>query len=276
MLHYQPTVNLETGAMTGAEALIRWMDPDRGLIYPLEFVRIAEASGLIIPIGRWVLRGACVQAQAWIDEGRRPVIMAVNISAVEFRDRHFLEHVCKVLGESGLDPRYLELELTESSLMQHPDSSAAVLQALKDMGSQIAIDDFGTGYSSELSAAVPIDVLKIDQSFVHEISADPVGTSIVCAVIGMGKSPASGDRRGRPKREPSSRSFRPAVRRGTRLLLQPAGGRRRVREADGNRHACSGPSINRCDFTNTINAETAEAAEKKYPRMSRRALRALS
>ena len=152
-------------------------------------MRIAEASGLIIPIGRWVLRGACVQAQAWIDEGRRPVIMAVNIPAVEFRDRQFLEHVCKVLDESGLDPRYLELELTESSLMQHPDSSAAVLQALKDMGIQIAIDDFGTGYSSlSYLRRFPIDVLKIDQSFVNEISADPVGTSIVCAVIGMGKS----------------------------------------------------------------------------------------
>jgi diguanylate cyclase (GGDEF)-like protein/PAS domain S-box-containing protein len=189
VLHYQPTVDLETGAMTGAEALIRWMHPDRGLIYPIEFVRIAEASGLIVPIGRWVLRGACVQARAWIDEGRRPVIMAVNISAVEFRDRHFLKHVCKILDDSGLEPRYLELELTESSLMQHPDSSAGVLHALKDMGVQIAIDDFGTGYSSlSYLRRFPIDVLKIDQSFVHEISADPVGTSIVCAVIGMGKS----------------------------------------------------------------------------------------
>ena len=189
VLHYQPTVDLETGAMTGAEALIRWRHPDRGLIHPIEFVRIAEASGLIVPIGRWVLRGACVQARAWIDQGRRPVVMAVNISAVEFRDRHFLEHVCGVLDESGLEPRYLELELTESSLMQHPDASAAVLQSLKDMGVQIAIDDFGTGYSSlSYLRRFPIDVLKIDQSFVHEISSDPVGASIVCAVIGMGKS----------------------------------------------------------------------------------------
>ena len=189
VLHYQPTVNLETGAMTGAEALIRWMHPDRGLIHPIEFVRIAEACGLIVPIGQWVLRGACAQARAWIDKGQRPVTVAVNISAVEFRHPDFLDNVCKVLKDTGLAPRYLELELTESSLMQHPDSSAPVLQALKDMGIQIAIDDFGTGYSSlSYLRRFPIDVLKIDQSFVREISADPVGTSIVCAVIGMGKS----------------------------------------------------------------------------------------
>jgi diguanylate cyclase (GGDEF)-like protein/PAS domain S-box-containing protein len=189
VLHYQPTVDLETGAMTGAEALIRWVHSDRGLIYPIEFVRIAEACGLIVPIGQWVLRGACAQARAWIDEGQRPVTVAVNISAVEFRHPHFLDNVCKVLRDTRLAPRYLELELTESSLMQHPDSSAPVLQALKDMGIQIAIDDFGTGYSSlSYLRRFPIDVLKIDQSFVREISADPVGTSIVCAVIGMGKS----------------------------------------------------------------------------------------
>jgi diguanylate cyclase (GGDEF)-like protein/PAS domain S-box-containing protein len=189
VLHYQPKINLETGVMTGAEALIRWMHPDRGLIYPTQFVPIAEDSGLIVPIGQWVLREACAQARAWIDAGRPPTPMAVNISAVEFRDPNFFENVCAALKDSRLEPRYLELELTESSLMQHAESTTYVLQALKGMGVQIAIDDFGTGYSSlSYLRQFPIDVLKVDQSFVHEISADPVGTSIVCAVISMGKS----------------------------------------------------------------------------------------
>jgi EAL domain-containing protein (putative c-di-GMP-specific phosphodiesterase class I) len=189
VLYYQPKINLETGVMTGAEALIRWRHPDRGLIYPTQFVPIAEDCGLIVPIGQWVLREACLQAQAWIDAGRRPMARAVNISAVEFRNRNFLEHVCAALKDSRLDPRYLELELTESTLMQHTESTTTALQVLKAMGVQIAIDDFGTGYSSlSYLRQFPIDVLKVDQSFVHEISADPVGTSIVSAVISMGRS----------------------------------------------------------------------------------------
>jgi diguanylate cyclase (GGDEF)-like protein/PAS domain S-box-containing protein len=188
-LHYQPKIDLETGATTGAEALIRWVHPKRGLLFPKDFVPIAEDCGLIVPIGQWVLREACRQARAWIDEGRRPMAVAVNISAVEFRDPRFLENVRTVLRDSRLDPRYLELELTESSLLQHADSTALALQALKDMGVQVAIDDFGTGYSSlSYLRQFPTSVLKIDQSFVHEISADPVGTSIVCAVISMGRS----------------------------------------------------------------------------------------
>ena len=155
VLHYQPKIDLETGAMTGAEALIRWVHPERGLMFPKDFVPIAEDCGLIVPIGQWVLREACRQARAWIDEGRRPLAVAVNVSAVEFRDPRFLDNVRTVLNDSRLDPRYLELELTESSLIQHADSTALALQALKDMGVQVAIDDFGTGYSSlELSAAV--------------------------------------------------------------------------------------------------------------------------
>ena len=126
VLHYQPKIDLETGAMTGAEALIRWVHPERGLMLPNDFVPIAEDCGLIVPIGQWVLREACRQAQAWIDEGRRPITVAVNISAVEFRDPRFLEHVRTALGDSRLDARYLELELTESSLMQHAESTALV------------------------------------------------------------------------------------------------------------------------------------------------------
>ena len=189
MLHYQPKIDLETGVMTGAEALIRWVHPERGLMFPKDFVPIAEDCGLIVPIGQWVLREACRQARAWIDEGRRPMAVAVNISAVEFRDPRFLENVRAVLDDSRLDPRYLELELTESSLIQHAESTTLALQALKDMGVQVAIDDFGTGYSAlSYLRQFPINVLKIDQSFVHEISADPVGTFIVSAVISMGKS----------------------------------------------------------------------------------------
>ena len=189
VLHYQPKIDLETGAMTGAEALIRWMHPERGLMAPGDFVPIAEDCGLMVPIGQWVLGEACRQAQAWIDEGRRPIAVAVNISAVEFRDARFLENVRAVLSDSRLDPRYLELELTESSLIQHAESTAVALRGLKDMGVRVAIDDFGTGYSSlSYLRHFPIDVLKVDQSFVQEISADPVGTSIVCAVISMGKS----------------------------------------------------------------------------------------
>jgi diguanylate cyclase (GGDEF)-like protein len=189
VLYYQPTIDLEAGGMTGAEALVRWVHPERGLMLPKDFVPIAEDCGLIVPIGQWVLREACRQARAWIDEGRPPMAVAVNISGVEFRDPRFLENVRTVLNDSGLDARYLHLELTESSLVRHTESTALALQALKDMGVQVAIDDFGTGYSSlSYLRQFPISVLKIDQSFVHEISADPVGTSIVCAVISMGRS----------------------------------------------------------------------------------------
>jgi diguanylate cyclase (GGDEF)-like protein/PAS domain S-box-containing protein len=189
VLHYQPKIDLDTGVMTGAEALIRWVHPERGLMLPADFVPIAEDCGLMVPIGQWVLREACRQARAWIDKGRRPMAVAVNISAVEFRDPRFLDNLRTVLNDCRLEAGYLELELTESSLMQHATSTALALQALKDLGVQVAIDDFGTGYSSlSYLRQFPIDVLKVDQSFVHEISADPVGTSIVCAVISMGRS----------------------------------------------------------------------------------------
>jgi diguanylate cyclase (GGDEF)-like protein/PAS domain S-box-containing protein len=189
VLHYQPKIDLDTGAMTGAEALIRWCHPERGLLFPKAFVPIAEDSGLMVPIGQWVVREACRQARIWIDEGRLPLAVAVNISAAEFRDPHFLDNVCAVLHDTGLEARYLELELTESSLVRHIESTTLVLHALKDMGVRVAIDDFGTGYSNlSYLRQFPTSVLKIDQSFVHEINADPVGTSIVCAVISMGKS----------------------------------------------------------------------------------------
>ena len=189
LLHFQPKIALDTGAMTGAEALIRWVHPERGLMYPNDFIAIAEDCGLIVPIGQWVLREACRHARAWIDGDRPAVPVAVNISAVEFRHPLFLENVRRILEDTGLDACHLELEVTESSLIQNPDSTARVLQGLKDLGVQVAIDDFGTGYSSlSYLRRFPIDVLKIDQSFVQEITADPVGGSLVCAVINMGNS----------------------------------------------------------------------------------------
>jgi diguanylate cyclase (GGDEF)-like protein/PAS domain S-box-containing protein len=189
VLHYQPKVDLDTGAMTGAEALIRWAHPERGLMLPKDFVPIAEDCGLMVPIGQWVVREACRQARSWIQEGRPPMAVAVNVSAGELGNPHFLENLRAVLHETQLDGRFLELELTESALVQQVESTALVLHALKAMRVQVAIDDFGTGYSSlSYLRRFPACVLKIDQSFIHEISTDPVGTSIVCAVISMGRS----------------------------------------------------------------------------------------
>jgi diguanylate cyclase (GGDEF)-like protein/PAS domain S-box-containing protein len=189
LLHYQPQIDLATGAMVGVEALIRWRDPDLGLVYPRQFVSIAEECGLIVPIGRWVLREACRQTQAWLDAGLNAVPVAVNISSVEFRHKGFLDGVALILRETGLAPGNLELELTESVLMHDADSSASMLEGLKAMGVRLAIDDFGTGYSSlTYLKRFPIDTLKIDQSFVRDIGGDADDGAIVAAVIGMGKS----------------------------------------------------------------------------------------
>ena len=180
---------METGAITGAEALIRWRHPVRGLIAPQQFVSIAEDSGLIVPIGQWMLREACRQAQAWQNAGLRPTPIAVNISAVEFRRENFLADIHDILRDTGLAPRYLEIELTESVLVQDVESTMVVLHALKALGVQLAIDDFGTGYSSlSYLRQFPIDTLKIDQSFVRDIAAGNGDATIVSAVIGMGNS----------------------------------------------------------------------------------------
>jgi diguanylate cyclase (GGDEF)-like protein/PAS domain S-box-containing protein len=189
LLHYQPKVNLDTGEITGVEALIRWQQPDRELVLPAQFVPVAEDCGLIVQIGRWVLREACRQARAWQRAGLPPLPIAVNVSAVEFRDRDFVEGVRTILLETGLEARYLELEVTEGVLMEDAESTATVLQELKTMGVHLAVDDFGTGYSSlSYLRQFPIDVLKIDQSFVHQITSDPDDSSIVSAIINMGKS----------------------------------------------------------------------------------------
>jgi predicted signal transduction protein with EAL and GGDEF domain len=189
VLHYQPKIDIETEAITGVEALIRWRHPERGLIPPALFVPVAEDCGLIVPIGRWVLHEACRQAQAWIDAGLPPLPIAVNISATEFQGKDFLDGVRATLAQTRLNPRYLELELTESVLMQDAGTTAASLIALKALGVRLAIDDFGTGYSSlSYLRQFPIDTLKIDQSFVREITAGSRDDTIVGAIISMGKS----------------------------------------------------------------------------------------
>ena len=188
-VHYQPKVSLKTGEITGAEALLRWTHPVRGPISPAQFIPIAEDCGLIRPIGNWILREACRQARAWLDAGLPLASMAVNISAIQFRNENFLQEVFATLEETGLDPKFLELELTESVLMKHAESTEVILKTLRARGVQLAVDDFGTGYSSlSYLRRFAIDALKIDQSFVRQITTAPSETTIVTAVISMGRS----------------------------------------------------------------------------------------
>ena len=189
LLHYQPKVNLVTGEITGVEALIRWQQPDRGLVPPAQFVPIAEDCGLILVIGRWVLREACRQACEWQAASLPFKRISVNVSAAEFRDKNFVKRVATTLAETGLDACCLDLELTEGVLMADAESTGAILHDLKDIGVHLAVDDFGTGYSSlSYLRQFPIDVLKIDQSFVRQITADPDDSTIVSAIIDMGKN----------------------------------------------------------------------------------------
>ena len=189
VLHYQPKVDLRSGAIVGVEALIRWQHPTLGLLLPNQFIAIAEDCGLILPIGRWVLREACRQTRTWLEMGLPPIIVAVNTSATEFRTKDFLDYVRTTLEETDLAPRYLELELTEGVLMRDAASTDRVLNALAATGVKLAIDDFGTGYSSlSYLSRFPIDSLKIDQSFVKQITSNPDDATIVSAVISMGKS----------------------------------------------------------------------------------------
>jgi diguanylate cyclase (GGDEF)-like protein len=188
-LHYQPKVDITTNRVRSAEALIRWRHPTRGLVPPNVFIPIAEESGLIIPIGEWVLRTACGQMRKWIDSGMPPVRVAVNLSARQFRQADLRAVVKSALAETRLEPGYLELELTESSVMHDPEESAATLQALSQMGVHISIDDFGTGYSSlSYLRRFPLDKLKIDRSFVRELMSNPDDASIVKAIISLAHS----------------------------------------------------------------------------------------
>jgi diguanylate cyclase (GGDEF)-like protein/PAS domain S-box-containing protein len=187
-VYYQPKVNLTTGAIIGAEALLRWTHPTQGAISPAQFIPVAEDSGLILPIGAWVLRQACAQARAWLDAGLPAMTMAVNVSAMEFREEGFLHRLFAIIGETGIDPSSLELELTESVLVKHAASTARILQTLRESGIRVAIDDFGTGYSSlSYLRKFPVDAVKIDQSFIRQISTAGEDTTIIKAVIGMAR-----------------------------------------------------------------------------------------
>jgi diguanylate cyclase (GGDEF)-like protein/PAS domain S-box-containing protein len=187
VLEYQPKVNLVSGMITGVEALIRWRHPSRGVLPPLEFIHIAEDCGLIVQIGQWVLRAACIQAQKWLADGVRFGSVAVNISAVEFRNENFLGEICDILESTGLEPRFLELELTETAVMRDFDATSAVLQSLSAMGIRIAVDDFGTGYSNlSYLKRFPINTLKLDKSFMHDIPENANIATIVRSVIQMG------------------------------------------------------------------------------------------
>jgi diguanylate cyclase (GGDEF)-like protein/PAS domain S-box-containing protein len=189
VLHYQPKLNLQTGQITGVEALIRWLHPQRGMVYPEQFVPLAEECGLILGIGQWVLVEACKQARAWLDTGIGVVPVSVNVSAAEFGARDFLSGVRAVLIATGVEPQNLELELTESVLMHDAEAAVATLLKLKAMGVQVAIDDFGAGYSSfTYLRRFPSDALKLHHSFVQEITADPRDAAIVSAMINIGRS----------------------------------------------------------------------------------------
>jgi diguanylate cyclase (GGDEF)-like protein/PAS domain S-box-containing protein len=188
-LMYQPQIEIATGRIIGLEALLRWQHPELGLVPPDKFIRIAENSGLIMPIGEWVLRTACSQTRKWQDEGLPAVSVAVNVSAVQFRQAGFCELIRRVLHETGLAPQYLELELTENLLLSNEDVMLSVLQELKALGLKLAIDDFGTGYSSlSYLRQFPVGKLKIDRSFIRDIAVNPDDVAITTAIISMAKS----------------------------------------------------------------------------------------
>ena len=188
-LHYQPQIRLADGTLQGLEALVRWRHPERGLVGPGEFITFSESRGLITPIGRWVMREACRQLKAWQDEGLAPVPVAVNLSALEFRQRDVAAEIAAVLLETGLAPQYLEIELTESVLIHQTGQVLDTLNAIKALGVGISIDDFGTGYSSlAYLKRYPIDKLKIDRSFVADTPENTDDVAIVTAIIQMGRS----------------------------------------------------------------------------------------
>ena len=188
-LVYQPQIDLNTGEIVALEALVRWLSEESGTMMPSEFIPLAEETGLISELGRWVLLESCRQNKAWQDMGLPPRRIAVNLSARQLMDKGFIDSVARILAETGLDPRYLELEITESQVMRQGEGSVMLLNQIADMGIHIAVDDFGTGYSSlSYLKRLPIGTLKIDQSFIRDMTVDPNDTAIVVAIINMAKS----------------------------------------------------------------------------------------
>jgi EAL domain-containing protein (putative c-di-GMP-specific phosphodiesterase class I) len=186
LLYYQPKVEIATGLITGTEALLRWKHPLRGLVPPMDFISLAEETGLIVPIGEWVLATACAQNKRWQDQALTKLGIAVNLSARQFADSMLLPKLTRIIHTSGLDPSSLELEITESVVMSHGESAVAVLEKLKSIGVQIAIDDFGTGYSSlGYLKRFPIDTLKMDRSFIRDIPSDSGDIKIARAIIAL-------------------------------------------------------------------------------------------
>jgi diguanylate cyclase (GGDEF)-like protein len=188
-LHYQPKVDLLTGQITGVEALLRWTHPDLGMLSPIQFIPLAEETGLIVPIGRWVLKEACAQNMAWQRRGLRPVSMAVNLSPRQFVDENLLQDIDDALASCGMSATLLQLEVTESMVMQNVPRAIKLLDAIQSRGIRLAIDDFGTGYSSmSLMKQFPIDTIKIDRSFVRDLPKDSEDQAIAQAIINMGKA----------------------------------------------------------------------------------------
>ena len=189
ILYYQPQMDLKSRTIVGMEALVRWKHPERGMIPPNDFIPIAEETGLIIPLGELILRQACSQAQSWLNQGLKPLRVAVNLSGRQLESGDLPHKVTSILKDTGLEPGYLELEITESTVMENAEEVIPILTQLKDMGLTLAIDDFGTGYSSlSYLRRFPIDLLKIDASFVRDITRDPDDKALISGIIALAKS----------------------------------------------------------------------------------------
>ncbi len=188
LLYFQPIADTATGRIVGAEALVRWDHPERGIVLPGEFIPVAESTGLIVELGAWVLRETCAQAVAWSEAGLPPIEVAANISAVQFKRAGLVDTLARAIEETGLDPARLTLEITETVVMENLASMTTLLNRLHDLGVGLAIDDFGTGYSSfSYLKQLPVDKLKIDRSFLINVATDPADAAIATALITLSK-----------------------------------------------------------------------------------------